>query len=73
MGTTRPRALAEQGYQAKNGIKKAHHQLPKDRDRIVSLNLVVSQKAADFPILRQRKPDSRDEHDQQGYPNQKFQ
>jgi hypothetical protein len=56
-----PSLATNHGDQAKNNVKDAAGQGSDQRDRVVSLNLVVSKKAANLAVPREREPESQAE------------
>jgi hypothetical protein len=56
-----PSLATNHGDQAKNNVKDAAGQGSDQRDRVVSLNLAVSKKAANLAVPREREPESQAE------------
>jgi hypothetical protein len=65
-------ALGNHGYQPKNNVEEANNEENDHRDRVIGLDLVVPQKAANLAISRQREPESRAGCDKKDHTNKEF-
>jgi hypothetical protein len=64
--------LSTHGYQAKNNVYDIAGQENDYRDCVVRLNLVVSKKAANLAVPRQREPESYGAHDKKDHTNEEI-